>query len=91
MMGHVHNSLRTCPTFNWTCVEAGNAPVYVISGSAGALLEPYPLQQRVITQWYNYKNNGFSKVTAVNETHLLVQWIRNVDGLVDDEAWVTKN
>jgi len=55
LTGHVHNSLRTCSVFNWTCTPG--APVYIVSGSSGALLEDYSLNDpNGLVQWYNTFN-----------------------------------
>ena len=94
MMGHIHNTLRSGAIFNWTCVDAGRkAPVYVISGSSGALLEPYGLDPAFahLAEYYDEKRTGFHVVSALNRTALRIRWIANVDGSVADESFITRS
>ena len=90
MNGHVHNSQRTCPLFNYTCTAG--APVYIISGSAGAMLENYPVSDpNGLVQFYNGDSCGFYTVAIANSTHARLTWTRNSDGQALDDAWIVKN
>jgi acid phosphatase type 7 len=89
--GHLHSSQRTCPTFNYTCQPAGTAPVYIISGSSGAMLEPSTLSDpNHLVQFYNDRSCGYYVVSVANATHARLQWSRNSDGAVLDDAWVVR-
>lgn len=80
-MGHVHNSQRTCQVYNYSCTPG--APVYIISGSAGAMLEPYPIDDpHSIVEFYNGRSCGFYVVSIANASHLRLQWSRNNDSAV---------
>ena len=89
MMGHIHQTSRTCPVYNYTCTRG--APVYLISGSAGAMLEPDPIHDPThVVEFHNGASCGFYVVSIANATHMRLQWSRNKDGLVLDDAWVVK-
>ena len=89
MMGHIHSSQRTCAVYNSTCTPG--APVYIISGSAGAMLEPYPLDDpRGLVQFYDGASCGSYVVSIANSTHMRLTWTRNSDGAVRDDAWLVK-
>lgn len=89
MSGHVHNSQRTCALVNYTCNEKG--PVYIISGSAGAMLENYPIHDpNGLVQFYNGESCGFYVVSISNATHARLTWTRNSDGRALDDAWVVR-
>ena len=89
MMGHVHSSQRTCAVYNYSCTPG--APVYIISGSAGAMLEPYPINDpQGLVKFYDGASCGFYVVSITNGTHIRLTWSRNSDGQVRDDAWIVK-
>lgn len=89
MMGHLHSSQRTCAVYNYTCTPG--APVYIISGSSGAMLEPYPLDDpNHLVQFYDGESCGFYYVSIKNRTHLNLQWVRNNDSSILDDHWMIK-
>lgn len=88
LMGHTHNYQRTVPIYNYT--ETPGAPVYIITGSSGALLESYgivPGRENLVAA-FDSERTGFSHISALNSTHLRVRWITNVDGEVADESYI---
>jgi hypothetical protein len=89
MNGHLHSSQRTCALYNYTCDE--NGPVYIISGSSGAMLEPSSVNDPTnLVQFYNDRSCGFYVVAIANSTHARLTWTRNSDGEVMDDAWVVR-
>jgi hypothetical protein len=93
MMGHIHNTMRSCAIYNWTCVEDGRrAPVYVVSGSSGALLEAYGLDPdwKHLVEFYDEVRTGFHVISALNHTTLRIRWISNADGSVADESYIVR-
>jgi hypothetical protein len=89
MNGHIHSSQRTCAVYNYTCTP--NAPVYIISGSSGAMLTRSPLNDpNELVQFYNDQYCGFYVVKIANSTHMHLEWTRNSDGLILDDAWVVR-
>ncbi len=89
MMGHLHSSQRTCQVLNNSCTPG--APVYIISGSSGAMLEPYPLSDpNKLVRFYEPDSCGIYWVAIKNSSHLQLQWVRNNDTAVRDEAWIVK-
>jgi hypothetical protein len=89
MSGHLHSSQRTCAVFNYSCSDA--APVYIISGSSGAMLEPSSVNDPTnLVQFYNDRSCGFYVVAIANATHARLTWTRNSDGAVLDDAWVVR-
>ena len=89
MMGHLHSSQRTCEVFNNTC--SAGAPVYIISGSSGAMLEPYPINDPAgLVQFYDGDSCGFYIVAIANRSHMRLTWTRNNDSAIKDDAWVVR-
>ena len=89
MNGHIHSSQRTCAVYNYTCKE--DAPVYIISGSSGAMLERSTLNDpNELVQFYNDQSCGFYVVKIANSTHMHLEWSRNSDGVILDDAWVVR-
>jgi hypothetical protein len=87
--GHIHQSQRTFPVYKYQLVE--DAPVYIISGSAGAMLEPYPADNRTgLVAWNGLGACGLYVVDCVNATHMRLTWTRNNDSAVLDDAWVVR-
>ena len=87
--GHIHQSQRTFPVYNYTRFD--DAPVYVISGSAGAMLEPYaPDNSTGLVAWSGLGSCGFYLVNAANRTHMHLEWSRNNDSAVLDDAWIVR-
>ena len=87
--GHIHSSQRTGALYNYSCVEDG--PVYIISGSSGAMLEPDTIDDPTnLVRFYNGESCGFYVVSIANATHMRLTWTRNVDGAVLDDAWVVR-
>lgn len=65
--------------------------MYLISGSSGAMLEPYPIHDpQQLVQFYDGASCGFYVVSIANATHMRLTWTRNSDGQVRDDAWVVK-
>lgn len=87
--GHLHSSQRTCAVFNYTCTPG--APVYLISGSSGAMLEVAPIDDPTgLVQFYNDRSCGHYLVSIANATHARLTWVRNNDSAVLDDAWVVR-
>ena len=87
--GHIHQSQRTFPTYKYRRVD--DAPVYIISGSAGAMLEPYAAANATGLVAFNGLGAcGFYIVDCVNATHMRLTWSRNNDSAVLDDAWVVR-
>ena len=89
MMGHIHQSQRTCALFNYSCVADG--PVYIISGSAGAMLEPYAVRDPAgLVEFQEPGACGLYYVAIANRSHMRLTWVRNNDTAVRDDAWVVR-
>ena len=88
--GHIHQSQRTPPVYKYKVTE--DAPVYIISGSAGAMLEPTAVNNKTgLVAWSGVGSCGFYVVDALNCTHMRLTWTRNNDSAVLDDAWVVRN
>jgi hypothetical protein len=88
--GHIHQSQRTFPVYNYT--RRDDAPVYIISGSAGAMLEPSPAENSTgLVAWSGLGSCGFYVVDCLNETHARLMWSRNNDSAILDDAWVVRS
>jgi hypothetical protein len=90
--GHEHAYARTCMFYNYTCVNATNpapdgsttAPVYMMAGTGGAHFThgfPVPLPNWV-ESGFQFKN-GYLRSEA-NYTHLVMQFVSDDTGLVND-------
>ena len=67
------------------------APVYLIVGSSGAMLEPYPLNDpNQLVAFYHADSCGLYYVDIANSTHMHLQWVQNSDAQVLDDAWLVK-
>ena len=87
--GHIHQSQRTVPVFKRAATE--DAPVYIISGSAGAMLESYAASNASgLLAWNGLGACGFYMVDCVNSSHMRLTWTRNNDSAVLDDAWVVR-
>jgi len=87
--GHIHQTQRTFPAYKGARVA--DAPVYVISGSAGAMLEPYaPDNSTGLVAFSGIGSCGYYIVDCLNATHMRLQWSRNNDSAVVDDAWVVR-
>jgi hypothetical protein len=87
--GHIHQSQRTFPVYRHAAVQ--DAPVYIISGSAGAMLEPYAADNSTGLVAFNGLGAcGLYVVDCVNATHMRLTWSRNNDSAVLDDAWVVR-
>ena len=87
--GHIHQSQRTFPVYKYARVE--DAPVYIISGSAGAMLEPYAADNSTgLVAWNGLGACGLYIVDCVNTTHMRLTWMRNNDSAVLDDAYVLR-
>jgi hypothetical protein len=88
--GHIHSSQRTCELYKYKCTPG--APVYLISGSSGAMLEPYPLDDpNKLVQFYNGVSCGFYMVSIANRSHMRLTWTRNNDSAVLDDSWIVRD
>jgi hypothetical protein len=83
LAGHHHSAQLTCPVAFGECVALNDdgsaaAPVYVLTGNAGAGLSgfsgsPDPIYRSLVGEY------GYARV-AVNDTHLTVSSRRSADG-----------
>ncbi|KAJ8514021.1 hypothetical protein OPV22_004455 [Ensete ventricosum] len=98
LYGHVHNYERTCPIYQSTCVrEAAHqytgpfeATTHVVVGGGGSALAKFtPLR----TRWSYYQDYdfGFVKLTAFNQSTLLLEYKKSRDGVVYDYFTITRD
>ena len=89
LMGHLHSTQRTWPVRQYK--RTPGAPVYLIVGSSGAMLEPYPLNDpNKLVAFYHADSCGLYYVDIANSTHMHLQWVQNSDAQVLDDAWLVK-
>ena len=88
--GHIHQSSRVGPVYKYKPTD--DAPVYIISGSAGAMLEPYAANNGTGLVAFNGLGTcGIYIVDCVNASHMRLTWRRNNDSAVLDDAWVVRD
>ena len=84
---HYHSYERTCRVYKQRCTETGT--VHLVIGAAGAHLDSVP-QYEVKWSEHLEMNYGFGRVTVANGSALLWEYMRNVDHVVADSAWIIK-
>ena len=73
-------------------IALANTAGYIISGSAGAMLEPTAVNNKTgLVAWSGVGSCGFYVVDALNCTHMRLTWTRNNDSAVLDDTWVVRN
>nr|XP_043617189.1 probable inactive purple acid phosphatase 27 [Erigeron canadensis] len=95
--GHVHNYERVCPIYQNQCVNdekshySGmvNGTIHVVVGGGGSHLSDYTTLDTV---WSIYKDRdfGFVKLTAFNQSSLLMEYKKSSDGEVYDSFTITR-
>lgn len=88
MWGHFHSYQRSCPLFNQTCTAG--ATVHVVIGMAGASLSTNVLSDPPVwLQYVDVTTFGYSRIST-NATHLVFEFVDNVDQVVKDSFVLTK-
>ncbi|XP_065181064.1 uncharacterized protein LOC135811750 [Sycon ciliatum] len=90
--GHYHAYERTCPVYNGTCRQSlisgmAEATVHLLVGTGGASQD---FDRWDAHPWSRHRgiDYGYARVHVANGTHLRVQYVRNEDGSVADDAWI---
>ncbi|GKB52102.1 probable inactive purple acid phosphatase 27 [Tanacetum coccineum] len=95
--GHVHNYERVCPIYQNQCVNdekshySGivNGTIHVVAGGGGSKLSDFT---EFDTVWSIHKDRdfGFVKLTAFNQSSLLMEYKKSSDGKVYDSFTITR-
>ena len=92
--GHYHAYERTCPVYNGSCreTESGHAKatVHMLLGTGGANQDFDRWDEQ---PWSRHRgiDYGYGRVHVANSTHLLVEYVLNVNGSVADSAWIVSS
>ena len=87
LWGHYHSYERTCKVYKQQCREDGI--VNIVIGAAGASLDSTS-QYKVGWSKHLEMNYGYGRVLVANDTALLWEYVRNMDGVVSDQVWLKK-
>jgi len=89
--GHIHAYERTCPMFNFTCVQGGTT--YVLMGMAGKTLDDQGWSANFTApDWSIYRNQidyGHTRFSVTNDL-LKFEFVGN-DGTILDQFNITKS
>ncbi|KVI06206.1 Iron/zinc purple acid phosphatase-like C-terminal domain-containing protein [Cynara cardunculus var. scolymus] len=95
--GHVHHYERVCPIYQNQCVNdekshysgTVNGTIHVVAGGGGSHLSDYT---EIDTVWSIHKDRdfGFVKLTAFNQSSLLMEYKKSSDGEVYDSFVITR-
>ncbi|KAM0060094.1 putative phosphodiesterase I [Helianthus debilis subsp. tardiflorus] len=95
--GHVHNYERVCPIYQNQCVNnekshysgTVNGTIHIVAGGGGSHLSDF---SELDTVWSIHKDHdfGFVKLTAFNQSSLLMEYKKSSDGEVYDSFTITR-
>ena len=85
LWGHYHSYQRTCPVYRKKCTPG--APTHIIVGTAGYILSPFPSFRDNWSEFHT-THYGYGRVTVANQSALLWEWVKNLDGKVTDSVWL---
>ena len=91
--GHVHAYERSHPVFQNTTMKDGQAATYIVLGDGGNR-EGHAkdgLPQPAWSAVRNFDTYGHSKLTMLNNTHSLFEWIGNEGGNRDSVYLLSRN
>ena len=86
LWGHYHSYERTCPVYKNTC-DPLKGIVHVTVGSAGMFIA-YAEKYDVPWSAHFELSYGYGRVTVSNESSLLWEYVRSLDGSVGDRVWL---
>ncbi|WVZ22800.1 hypothetical protein V8G54_001344 [Vigna mungo] len=97
MYGHVHNYERTCPVYQNICTNKEkhsykgplNGTIHLVVGGGGASLAEFA---PINTRWSIFKDHdfGFVKLTAFDQSNLLLEYKKSSDGQVYDSFRISR-
>ena len=85
LWGHYHSYERTCRVYRSRCTPSGT--IHIVIGSAGADIDSAP-QYDVPWSEHLEMSYGYGRVSVVNSSALLWEFIRNLDRSVSDSVWI---
>lgn len=88
LTGHMHAYERSCPVYRQKCTLGGTT--HIMAGSGGASLDTAGVKGLAWSKYFE-SDWGYGRVHVRNSTHLLFQWVKNIDGKVHDEVWIVHN
>lgn len=99
--GHHHSYQRMCAVYGEKCLQQSDngvyrgpwkAPVQMVIGMAGAGLSQNikPVPDNYV-EYVNDQTHGYTRMHAFNETHFQLEFIRDIDGQLDDEMWIIRD
>ncbi|CAD6269710.1 unnamed protein product [Miscanthus lutarioriparius] len=98
VFGHIHSYERTCPIYQNRCVQDGsnhysgrfNATIHVTVGGGGASLSTF---RNNVPYWSFFRDSdfGFGKLTAINNSFLLFEYKKSLDGNVYDHFTISRD
>lgn len=89
LWGHRHSYERTCAVYREECV--GNGTVHIVIGGAGAELDSVSVSQYDVPWSETLQMKlGYGRITVVNNSALLWEFVLNSDRSVGDHAWITR-
>ncbi|KAL5482027.1 hypothetical protein EMCRGX_G022307 [Ephydatia muelleri] len=86
LWGHYHSYERTCPVYRNAC-DPVKGIVHVMVGSAGMFMVH---ADKYDVPWSAHfeLSYGYGRVTVSNESSLLWEYVRSIDGSVGDRVWL---
>ena len=86
LWGHYHSYERTCAVYRQVC-DPSRGVVHVTVGSAGMFIV-YADKYDVPWSAHFELSYGYGRVTVANESSLLWEYVRSIDGSVGDYVWL---
>ena len=83
---HYHAYERTCPVYKEVCQEG--APVHIVVGTAGKVLDHSDYWPVSWSVYRDQSNFGYGRITVANSSSMHFEFVRNKDGVVEDEVWI---
>ncbi|KAF6035235.1 hypothetical protein EB796_006439 [Bugula neritina] len=98
---HEHSYERSWPLYNRKICNGSydhpytepNAPVHIITGSAGMYAEHSDFtKDKPFWSAYRARNYGYNKFHISNSTHIFVEWVDDeLNGKITDSFWIIKS
>lgn len=86
--GHYHAYQRTCAVYKYQCSPGGT--VHIVVGTGGSMRDDAGIRQVSWSEHFEAEH-GYGRVSVVNRTALLWEFVRNSDKTISDSVWIKKD
>ena len=87
LWAHYHSYERTCKVYKGNCTDDGIT--HIVVGSAG--------KEKDVDEWmpkawsvFHIADYGYGRISVVNGTHMLYEFVQNSRNKVIDHVWIKK-